>query len=157
MFKVRKVTLPARSQLHSFVAKSDFLDCYAAPSVLPVRDAAEIALAFPAWARALLRVRNLMVAPLGLAVDGPESADKLGLLPIASETDNELIAGFDDKHLNFRISVLTDAGMVYLATWVHPHNIGGHLYLAGVMPFHVAIVRDALRRVVDASQTRLTS
>lgn len=42
-------------------------------------------------------------------------------------------------------------GRVYLAMWVHPHNIGGRLYLRLIMPFHVAISRDALTRVGAAT------
>jgi len=73
--------------------------------------------------------------------------DNVGIFPVETETDDELIAGFNDKHLNFRVSVISKGGRVYLATWVHPHNIAGRLYLKTIMPFHVAISRNALARV----------
>ena len=59
----------------------------------------------------------------------------------------KILAGFDDKHLNFRISIMAKTGKIYFATWVSPHNIGGELYLKAVMPFHVLICRNALKRV----------
>ena len=34
-----------------------------------------------------------------------------------------------------------------LATWVHPHNRAGRLYLKAILPFHILIARDALARV----------
>ncbi len=130
------------------VEGSDFLDCYSAASKLPVRAAAEIAMTFPLWAAWLLKLRNLIVAPLGLASTVPEGEETIGIFPIVSESQTELVAGFDDSHLDFRISILTEAGRTYLATWVHPHHIGGRLYLAAVMPFHILIVRNALHRLV---------
>ena len=74
-------------------------------------------------------------------------ADRIGIFPVKQETENELIAGFDDKHLNFRVSVLSNQGQISLATWVAPHNMGGKIYLAVIMPFHIAIARNALARV----------
>lgn len=154
MTRVRSTNLPQTSLLHERVAATDFLDCYCVPSSLPAKSVAEIALQFPGWVELLMQLRNLLVTPLGLATDVPISKQNIGPFPIESETENELIVGFDDKHLNFRISILSQDGLVYLATWVHPHNIGGHLYLAAVMPFHIVIVRDALKRVALDEQAR---
>lgn len=145
--RVRKTDLPAQSMLHTRRTPGDFLDCYSVASPLPPRQAAEIIVDFPGWARVLVALRNVVTAPFGLMADGPDSADKLGLFPVESETDNEVIAGFNDRHLNFRVSVLSEAGSVYLATWVQPNNIGGRLYLAAIMPFHIMIARNALARV----------
>ena len=75
----------------------------------------------------------------------------MGPFPVESETETELIAGFNDKHLDFRVSVRSEGGLVSLATWVHPHNIGGRIYLAAIMPFHILIARDALARVARSS------
>ncbi len=147
MHEVSKIDLPADSLLHRFVGPNDFLDCYAVASNLPPRAAAEEIVRFPGWARALVAFRNVLVAPFGVLADGPDTGDKLGPFPVVEETDAELIAGFDDRHLDFRISVMSRDGKVSLATWVHPHNFGGRAYLAAIMPFHVAIARDALRRV----------
>ena len=139
--------LPASSQLHARVAPGDFLDCYTVEASLRPRQAAEIITDFPAWARGLLKLRGVVTAPFGLSNDGPPAVDKVGPFPVEIETPDELIAGFNDKHLNFRVSVMSLNGQVSLATWVHTHNLGGSVYLSGIMPFHILIARNALKRV----------
>lgn len=111
------------------------------------RRAAEVITEFPGWAKFLLEIRRLITSPFGLSQDGPDASDKLGAFPVESENEQELIAGFDDKHLEFRISVLSINGQIYLATWVQPHNIGGRIYLDAILPFHILIARNALARV----------
>lgn len=150
---VTATELPPDSALQRHVAAGDFLDCYAVAADVPPRRAAEIITAFPGWARFLLVIRRLLTTPFGLSNDGPPAVDKVGIFPVESETGRELIAGFNDRHLNFRVSVLSEGGRVFLATWVHPHNFGGRLYLAAILPFHILIVRNALARV-RASQPR---
>ncbi|WP_299723960.1 DUF2867 domain-containing protein [uncultured Tateyamaria sp.] len=152
---VTATRLPADSALLSRKQRGDFLDCYSVPSTATPRAAAEIITSFPGWAQVLVKLRALITAPFGLSQVGPEAADKLGPFPVESESGTELIAGFDDKHLDFRVSVRSEDGVVSLATWVHPHNIGGRLYLGLIMPFHIMIVRDALARVArnDALRT----
>lgn len=111
------------------------------------RRAAEVITEFPGWAKFLLEIRRLITSPFGLSQDGPDASDKLGAFPVERENEQELIAGFDDKHLEFRISVLSINGQIYLATWVQPHNIGGRIYLDAILPFHILIARNALARV----------
>ncbi|WP_299648055.1 DUF2867 domain-containing protein [uncultured Tateyamaria sp.] len=158
MFSAPRVTacpLSPDSALHAHMQSGDFLDCYCVASTATPRAAAEIITAFPGWAQILVKLRALITAPFGLSQDGPKAEDKLGPFPVESETGTELIAGFDDKHLNFRVSVRSENGKVSLATWVHPHNIGGRIYLAGIMPFHVLIVRNALARVARSGRAPL--
>lgn len=149
---VEKTSLPAQSALHARIGPRDFLDCYAVESDLPPRAAAEVVTDFPAWAQFLLKIRRLITAPFGLSNDGPAAKDKIGIFPVEIETQDELIAGFNDRHLNFRVSVISLQGRVYLSTWVHPHNLGGRLYLATIMPFHIMISRNALKRVASSPQ-----
>lgn len=147
MSKVIETELPKNSLLTNRIKKSDFLDCYSVQSNLSTRQAAEIITNFPGWASFLVKIRNVVVSKFGLLSDGPEASDKVGFFPVDSENDHELIAGFNDKHLDFRISVMSKDGRVFLSTWVHPHNIGGKIYLKTILPFHVLIVRNALARV----------
>ncbi|RCW95366.1 DUF2867 domain-containing protein [Marinomonas foliarum] len=151
MSKVVETELPKNSLLTDRINKSDFIDSYAVQSNLSPREAAEIITDFPGWARFLVSIRNSVVSKFGLLNDGPEAADKVGFFPVESENDQELIAGFNDKHLDFRVSVIAQDGRVFLSTWVHPHNIGGKLYLKTILPFHVLIVRNALSRVQSLS------
>ncbi|NNF57642.1 MAG: DUF2867 domain-containing protein [Rhodothermaceae bacterium] len=154
MSDVVTTALPPGSILHARLEKSDFIDCYSVKSCLPPRRAAEIITDFPDWARFLLRARRVVTMPFGLINDGPPALDKVGMFPVEIESGRELVAGFDDKHLDFRVSVMSYDGLVFLATWVHPHNIGGRLYLGAVMPFHVMISRNALARVRAAGAPR---
>ncbi|MGZ2258421.1 DUF2867 domain-containing protein [Roseobacter sp. A03A-229] len=147
---VIKTDLPHDSRLHSYVAPGDFLDCYQVSSTLPALTAAQIIVEFPGWAKALVALRSVLVAPFGLLNEGTGDAEKLGPFPIEQTSDTEVIAGFNDKHLEFRVSVHSAQGRVSLATWVHAHNIGGRAYLAAIMPFHIAIARNALARIARA-------
>jgi len=147
MFNVRKCKLPPQSDLWERVSAGDFLDCYSTEADATPRQASEIITKFPKWAGFLLVVRRIVTTPFGLSNDGPGASDKVGIFPVETENEQELIAGFDDKHLEFRISVLSIEGRIYLATWVQPHNIGGRIYLKTILPFHILIVRNALARV----------
>ena len=149
--RVITTELPESSRLHPRIGPHDFVDCYAVASSLAPRRAAEIIVEFPAWVRGLFRLRRVLTAPFGLSNDGPPAADKIGLFPVEYEDSHELIAGFDDKHLEFRIAVMSADGRVALATWVHTHNLGGRLYLRAILPFHVLVVRNALTRVAAAT------
>lgn len=152
MSKVIETELPSNSLLTDRIQQSDFVDCYAVESNLSPSQAANVITDFPDWARFLVKIRNNIASKFGLSSDTSEGPDKTGFFPIESETDQELIAGFNDKHLDFRISVMSKDGRVFLSTWVHPHNIGGKIYLKTILPFHVLIVRNALARVQSLSQ-----
>ena len=153
---VQSEPLPKDSALRRLIGDGDFVDCYGADAIITPRAAARIITDWPIWARALLGLRRAITAPFGLSNDGPDAADKVGPFPVESETPTELIAGFDDAHLNFRISVMTKGDRVRLATWVHPHNLAGRAYLALIMPFHILIARNAIARVRAAQSAAPT-
>ena len=148
MSQVIKTPLPKSSHLWPMVQSGDFIDGYAVASPLSPQEAASIGLSMPKWADALLALRNKIVAPLGLKtkLDADQSD---AIFPVHFENDAEIILGTDDTHLNFRIAILSQAGKIHMATWVHRNNRLGRAYLAIVMPFHILIVRDALRRIAN--------
>ena len=78
-------------------------------SEIDARRAAERMMARqPRWAEALLSLRNLLVAPLGLKTSGasPDAPrDMIGIFPVVTETPERLVAGFNDRHLDFRVIV----------------------------------------------------
>ena len=90
-FGVSATRLPAESRLHDRMAPGDFLDCYVVSSDLSPRRAADIITDFPGWARLLLHVRRILTAPFGLSNDGPAAKDKVGIFPVESESDHELM------------------------------------------------------------------
>ncbi|MBA4036270.1 MAG: DUF2867 domain-containing protein [Bradyrhizobium sp.] len=124
---------------------------------LDARRAAERMMARqPRWAEALLSMRNFLVAPLGLKTSGASPGrprDMIGIFPVVSETPERLIAGFNDRHLDFRVVVdVTPPGnvrQVTATTLVKTHNWLGRIYLAIIMPFHRLIVPALLRQVAS--------
>src|SRR5260370_41033574 len=62
----------------------------------------------PQWIDALLALGNFLVTPFGLKTGAPKktgASDIIGLFPVVSETPDRLVAGFNDKHLDFRVVV----------------------------------------------------
>lgn len=147
MTQARADQLPQTSTLWAHHRPGDFLDCYSVESDLTPQEAATRGLSMPGWARGLLRLRNALVRPLGLKTDAPAGTRAMGMFPVQTDSRDEFVLGFDDRHLNFRIAVLRQGVRIYLSTWVHPHNLWGRAYLRLVLPFHILIVRGAIRRM----------
>ena len=108
----------------------------------------------PRWIGGLMRLRNLIVAPLGLKTPSHGkalAADSVGLFPVISETPGRIVAGFDDKHLDFRVIVEVSGAAprrdVTATTLVMTHNLLGRAYLATIMPFHRIIVPAMMRQI----------
>jgi Protein of unknown function (DUF2867) len=102
-----------------------------------------------------MMLRNRLVAPFGLKTSVPTVAgsETVGIFPIVSETPDRLVAGFNDKHLDFRVVVDVAASgggqHVTATTLVLTHNLLGRTYLAIIQPFHRVIVRAMLRQVAS--------
>lgn len=108
----------------------------------------------PRWIAMLMRLRNAIVAPLGLKTPShakTSTADSIGLFPVITETPERIVAGFDDKHLDFRVIVDVSGTVpdreVTATTLVKTHNLLGRVYLAVIMPFHRMIVPAMLRQI----------
>lgn len=108
----------------------------------------------PAWIGALMALRNRAVAPLGLKTVASETLDAskmIGFFPLISATPDRVVAGLDDRHLDFRVALDTvplggGRTQVTAATVVRTRNRWGRLYLAAVLPFHRVIVPAMLRQ-----------
>lgn len=94
----------------------------------------------PQWVAALLGVREALVGLVGIARGGSSSFDTL------ARTEREVLLGTDERHLDFRASVLREADRVVLSTVVTLHNARGRAYFALVRPVHQVIVQAMLRR-----------
>jgi len=144
----------------ALLAGAKFIDAYSIVidnAALDARRAAEKMLARgPLWIETLLSLRNRLVAPFGLKTPlptGTGATDTIGIFPVLSESSNRLVAGFNDKHLDFRVVVdvaTSDHGQrVTATTLVLTHNLLGRVYLAIILPFHRLIVRTMLRQVAQ--------
>lgn len=141
---------------HASLPDADWADGYSIHITEVFADAREageaIIAAFPKWTYLMLAVRQLVVSPFGLKGAGHlEGADRLGIFPVVSQTDDQVVAGLNDNHLDFRIIVDVSRGVepqrVSLTTVIKRHNWLGRNYLQLVLPFHRAIIRGALKRV----------
>jgi uncharacterized protein DUF2867 len=137
---------------------ADFADAFRVTiggSALDARAAAMSMLGrSPRWVETLVSLRNLLVAPLGLKSSGAKDAGPrgmIGLFPVISETPEQLVAGFNDRHLDFRVVIdvaaAGDGRQVTATTLVRTHNRLGRCYLAVIVPFHRLVVKALLRQV----------
>jgi hypothetical protein len=82
--------------------------------------------------------------------------DKIGPWPIFGLTEDELVAGRDNKHLDFRLSVLreTNGGSesAVISTVCTTHNAFGKLYLFFIVPFHKWGVQRLISRAMAAGR-----
>ncbi|MFM9852005.1 MAG: DUF2867 domain-containing protein [Sphingomonadaceae bacterium] len=122
----------------------------------------------PTWAKSILLVRNRIVALFGLDVPNDEDildpkrkeryavGDTIGPWPIFALTDDELIAGRDNRHLDFRLSLLRqghgDMSTVTVSTICDVHNVGGKIYLFFIVPFHKWGVKQLILRAIKAGR-----
>ena len=142
----------------SVLAGAQFADAYrvtVADSKLNARAAAERMFSrSPRWVQALVDLRNMIMAPFGLKTSGegePNAGGMIGLFPVLNETPQRLVAGFNDRHLDFRVVVevtpATRGRDVTATTVVLTHNRLGRAYLAIITPFHRLIAKTLLRQV----------
>jgi len=121
-----------------------FADAYkvASPHGVDAIEATRLAFAHgPAWVRALMGLRNRLGRLVGL-----KSAPSRGF-PVVSQSTSEVVLGFDDKHLDFRIVVVVVRGYATVTTLVRWHNAWGRAYLAAIMPFHRVIAARLIEGV----------
>lgn len=110
----------------------------------------------PAWVGMLMRVRDAVVGRLGLktgkhlaTLASAARAARVGIFKVYGTSDTEIVVGEDDRHLDFRISVLCSgdaAPELTVSTVVHCHNLLGRTYLFLIAPFHRRVVKASLRR-----------
>jgi hypothetical protein len=139
---------------------ADLADAYAirlAPdssrSIVPL---ARCVLGNPApWVQMLTGLRDTIMTRFGVKTSRElrgGGSDRIDIFRIYSVSTNEMIVGEDDRHLDFRASILlrpseAEAGDELVATTVvHCHNLLGRSYIALIAPFHRMVVRSILHR-----------
>ena len=165
--------IPAISVLdHGVVKAAYFRDSYRAPLSLTSSSVVEIFFGIfghhPLWMKFLLIARNSIASACGLNVPkvseimNPEVrrsyvvGDSIGPWPIFELTGNELIAGRDNKHLDFRLSVFRETdgetASVVVSTLCTVHNACGKLYLFIIIPFHKWGVQRLMAKAIIAGR-----
>lgn len=112
------------------------------------------------WVRGLMKIRDVLVSGFGLktskhlaSLGGEAGQSRVGIFKIYSTDDTEIVMGEDDKHLDFRVSVLCASAPapasgrdLVVSTVVHCHNRLGLAYIFLIAPFHRLVVQSNLRR-----------
>ena len=111
------------------------------------------------WISSLIAVRDAIVGRFGLktatqltALGAESQTGRVGIFKIYGTSSTEVVLGEDDKHLDFRLSVLCSnqpspggKRQLTLSTVVHCHNRLGRLYILVIAPFHRLVVQSSLR------------
>jgi len=178
--KVHKTSLPKNSILNTYYREYNYVDSF--QGVL--NDAhskftsADIGKAFfssgPKWVGKLFTLRNKIVSIFGLKTSGDidnrerqlanfkcEPGEQLGLFKVFAKTENEVILGEDDKHLNFRVSLFfeqqtngSEKKELTITTTVEFNNWFGRFYFMPVRPFHKLIVPTMLKAIIEDLEKR---
>lgn len=166
---VEKVSLPAGTLIAN-VPFRDYVDAFrVGVDAGRVPDVDTFARAFvdgmPSWVAALMRTRDAAVGLLGLkrSIDAPPSVRPdepiaagafLAFVRVLDRDGDEILAGEDDRHLDFRVSFLygraaespDGTASVTLTTVVRFHNALGRAYFVPVAPMHRRITRAMLSK-----------
>lgn len=156
------------SGLRPSLKRIDFADGYEAQlqnSNIDIGDAYMAIFGFePAWVRWLMNLRGLIALRLGLShpfdarpiavSEKPrfQPGTRVGPFTVQSVSTDQIIVGDNDKHLDFRISVLKTErdgqSFVTVSTGVEIHNRLGRIYMLVVKPFHRFLAPYMVRQAV---------
>lgn len=158
------VSLPAESAIAKAYASMNLADAYsielpAGASTDPELLARFIFAHQAPWVSSLMAVRDAAVAGFGLktakhlaSLEAYSGKGRVGIFKVYSTSPTEVVLGEDDKHLDFRLSVLCSGQSwpgakrhLILSTVVHCHNRLGRLYISLIAPFHRLIVQSSLQ------------
>ena len=142
----RQIAIPASpcADAERILPGYQFADAYKVQAIHGVNAIESTRMAFahmPLWMRLLMGMRNRLGRLVGL-----KPAPKGGF-PVVRESSDQVILGFDDKHLDFRVVVGVGGGFATVTTIVRWHNGWGRAYLAAIMPFHRAIAARVIEGV----------
>ena len=107
----------------------------------------------------MVALRDAMMTPFGVKSSGEVRAsrpdnERVDFFPVQWEGNDEIVLGEDDRHLDFRLSLLrrnSPAGTQLIATTVvRSHNALGLIYLTMIRPFHHLVVRAQLAHFARA-------
>lgn len=169
--KFKSIEFPESSVLYPDREKYDYSDSFGgtftdSENKIGIEDIVHgFAKPLPGWIDCLMSVRDKIVCLFGLKTSEKErrenlpnnyrfvEGEKMGFFNFYSRTENEVILGEDDKHLNFRVSLLLETFIaepcikrVIITTTVTYNNWIGPVYFFFVRPFHKIIVPIMLKK-----------
>jgi hypothetical protein len=149
---VREVSVPHTALVAAALADIDWSDAHAVarPSGAPADPQAWADALFHRRTRAgttLIAVRDALAGLVGITRSHDRSFATVATAP------DEVLLGSDERHLDFRASVLVEAQRVVLSTVVRRHNLRGRVYFAVVRQLHPTVVRAMLARAARELST----
>lgn len=180
--KIIKTKIPENSLLYPDKNEYNYIDSYEgivndANNAVKIIDVGK---AFfkpnPKWVDGLLFLRNKIVSIFGLKTTKNinnirqldsikfEPGERIGLFRVFNITNDEIILGKDDKHLDFRVSLFLDEckndptkKVITITTTVIYNNWFGRLYFFPVKPFHCLIIRTTLKKNLQELELEINS
>ncbi len=167
--KIQQVPVPRGSLVAQAFATTDYADAYSVR--LPTGTATDVDsvvrtlfTAHPRWIDALMELRNNLVRRIGLKPPSPrkQAPESINLQPgnvagpfhVFARNGDEILLGEDDRHLDFRLSVLIrrQQGVAWavVTTVVRFNGLLGRAYFLPVRPFHQLIVPAMIRSMQRA-------
>ena len=148
------------------LGRIDYEDTFSAPCAQGTT-AREVLMGFfssaPKTVRVLMALRNRLVWLFGLKTERQaarldpvmlQTGTRVGFFEIGALTPELAVVGADDRHLNFRVLLEIQKGVLRCTTQVHFNNALGRLYFFFVKPFHRWIVpmmlKASLRGLAEA-------
>src|SRR4249920_530473 len=173
---VKPVALPTQSAVATVYESVNLADAFAIQLPFGTSSDPDVLWRFlisqqPSWLGWLTNVRDAIVACLGLktanhlaSLSCEASAGRSGIFRVYDKSETEIVLGEDDKHLDFRLSVLrtpdlspTIGGQLTVSTVVHCHNFLGRAYILVIAPFHRQVVTASLRRAASVGWPQAAS
>jgi hypothetical protein len=165
---VKQVALPSQSAVATAFKSVNLADAFSIQlpsdaSIDPDVLARFIFSVQPSWIGALMNARDAIVAGLGLktakhlaTLSSDATVPRISIFRVFGTSETEVVLGENDKHLDFRVSILCTPGsrpdtgnQLTMSTVVHCHNLLGRTYLSVIAPFHRQVVKASLRSAAN--------
>ncbi len=156
--KVREEAVFLTPTSKKLFSKIDFADTFSTTNLK--NSVSEVALLIftneSKWIKALFTLRNKIAKLFKLEHNLPDDYNtelKVGgyisFFKIYQLSENEIILGADDSHLNFRAIInntLEKANNIKVTTLVEFNNTKGKVYMKIVAPFHRIVVKQMIKK-----------
>jgi Protein of unknown function (DUF2867) len=165
---VKQVALPSQSAVATAFDSMNLADAFAIQLPSDASKNPDVLARFifsvqPSWIAALTNLRDAIVAGFGLktakhlaTLSSDPAAKRISIFRVFGTSATEVVLGENDKHLDFRVSILctpqappNTGDQLTLSTVVHCHNRLGRTYLSLIAPFHRQVVKASLRRAAE--------
>jgi len=165
---VKEVALPSQSAVTTAFKTVNLADAFSIQLPSDASKNPDVLARFifsvqPSWIGALTNVRDAIVAAFGLKtakhlamLSSDPAAKRISIFRVFSTSKTEVVLGENDRHLDFRVSILctpdsppSTGNQLTLSTVVHCHNRLGKTYLSIIAPFHRQVVKASLRRAAE--------